>query len=55
VAQVVDAGLWPAAYTVNTPERAETLWRLGVRTVITDHPDALLARAAATGFSDSAG
>lgn len=55
VAQVVDAGLWPAAYTVNTPERAETLWRLGVRTVITDHPDTLLARAAATGFSDSAG
>jgi glycerophosphoryl diester phosphodiesterase len=55
VARVIDAGLRPAAYTVNDADRAETLWRMGVPTVITDRPDTLLARAAALGLNDSAG
>lgn len=55
ILRVTGAGLWPAAYTVNDAGRATELWRIGVRTVITDRPDTLLARAAALGLSDSAG
>jgi glycerophosphoryl diester phosphodiesterase len=33
------------AYTVNDAEDARRLWRDGVRTLITDRPDALIAAA----------
>lgn len=45
VALVATAGLWPAAYTVNDVDEATRLWRIGVRTVITDHPETLLPAA----------
>lgn len=37
------AGLWPVAYTVNARDEARRLWRCGVRTLITDRPDTLIA------------
>jgi len=42
VERIETAGLWPVAYTVNEPEEARRLWRCGVRTLITDRPDALI-------------
>jgi glycerophosphoryl diester phosphodiesterase len=46
-AAVAAAALWPVAYTVNEADEALMLWRLGVRTLITDRPDALLPLAPA--------
>ncbi len=47
VRAVAQAGLRPAAYTVNDVEQAVRLWRMGVRTLITDRPADLLAFARA--------
>ncbi|MFP4125813.1 MAG: glycerophosphodiester phosphodiesterase family protein [Alphaproteobacteria bacterium] len=47
VGRIEQAGLWPVAYTVNDPDEARGLWRCGVRTLITDRPDALIAAATA--------
>jgi glycerophosphoryl diester phosphodiesterase len=41
--RIVATPLWTAAYTVNEPAEARRLWALGVRSVITDRPEALLA------------
>ncbi|KAF0146544.1 MAG: glycerophosphoryl diester phosphodiesterase [Rhodospirillaceae bacterium] len=43
VAEVKRAGLAVLAWTVNDPQRAQTLWRWGVDAVITDAPDEILA------------
>jgi glycerophosphoryl diester phosphodiesterase len=40
---VRDEGLGLLAYTVNEPERAQTLWGWGVQAVFTDRPDRLAA------------
>ncbi|MEO5373148.1 MAG: glycerophosphodiester phosphodiesterase [Alphaproteobacteria bacterium] len=42
VAEVRRTGLVVVAWTVNTPERARTLWGWGVDAVITDTPDVIL-------------
>lgn len=45
LARCENAGLWPVAYTVNEPWEARRLWGDGVRTLITDDPQRLLALA----------
>ncbi|MCZ6607612.1 MAG: hypothetical protein O7A64_08100 [Alphaproteobacteria bacterium] len=41
---VVDAGIPLRCFTVNEPQRAETLYGWGVQAVISDHPDRLPRR-----------
>ena len=41
---VVDAGFPLRCFTVNEPQRAETLYGWGVQAVISDHPDRLPRR-----------
>ncbi len=40
---LADTDLWPVAYTINDEGQASRLWQLGVRSLITDRPDVLLA------------
>lgn len=46
VARIAAAGYPVLAYTVNDPERAQTLFRWGVTSVFSDNPDIILASAA---------